>query len=142
MKKLICALFVVILLTGCGSNLKLGGKVVFPDGKPLETGTIIFSSDSVLARAYLKADGTYDVGSLSEKDGLPPGKYKVYITGAVKVAGKRKVTLTGGEGGTTTEGEEDILESLIHEKYLSRDTTPLEIEVPGQNVYIITVERP
>ena len=135
-------LFLLLLVVvGCGKNVKLGGKVAFSDGEPLSAGMIVFSNSGFLARAYLKPDGTYDVGSFSEKDGLPPGKYKVYITGAVKVAGKHKVTLTG-EGGKTMEGEEDILESLIAGKYTSRDTTPLEIEVPGQNVYNITVERP
>ena len=141
MPKLLYTLFVVLLLSGCSGNLKLGGKVSFPDGEPLSGGTIIFSNSERLARAFIKPDGTYDVGSLSEKDGLPPGKYKVYITGAVKVAEKRKITLIG-EGGATTEGEEDILESLIAEKYTHRDTTPLEIDVPGERVYNITVERP
>ena len=116
-------LFLLCAVVGCGNNVKLGGKVTFPDGEPLSTGMIIFSNDGFLARAEIKSDGIYDVGSLAEKDGLPPGKYKVYIIGAI-------------------EGEVDKLRSLIAPQYASRDTTPLEIEVPGQDVYNITVERP
>ena len=141
MQKLLYTLFVILLLSGCSGNAKLGGKVSFSDGEPLTSGMIIFSNAERLARAFIKPDGTYDVGSLFDKDGLPSGKYKVYITGAVQVAGKRKVTLSG-EGGATMEGEEDILESLIAKEYTHRDTTPLEIEVPGGRVYNITVERP
>lgn len=138
-------LLTVMAFCGCDSNVKLGGKVSFPDGSPLTTGTIFFSNDNFLARAFINPDGTFDVGSLSDKDGLPPGKYKVYIVNAVEVTGKRTVEVTGADpdvknAPTTT--EEDVLGPLIDEKYASRETTPLEIVVPGQNVYNITVEKP
>ncbi|MDR0871637.1 MAG: carboxypeptidase-like regulatory domain-containing protein [Planctomycetaceae bacterium] len=139
-----CSLFIVFL-TGCGNQHKLGGKVSFPDGSPLTCGTIILSNDTFLARANINPDGTYDVGSFSEKDGLPPGKYKVYITGAVTVAGKKKSkqTVVTEDGKTKTiEVEEDILESLIAGKFTGRETTPLEIEVPGEKAFNITVEKP
>ena len=133
------------LFTGCGNQQKLGGKVTFADGSPLKTGTIFFSNDSFLGRAFIHSDGTYDVGSFAEKDGLPPGKYKVYITGAVEVTGttKRKETTVGEDGKSRTiEIEEEILSSLIADKYANRDTTPLEVEVPGDRVYHIQVEKP
>ena len=136
-----CLVSLVLLFAGCGPNVKLGGRVTFPDGEPLTAGTIIFSNADFLARANLKADGTYDVGSLSQKDGLPPGKYRVYIIGTEKVVGKRPF-VRYNESGTKINDEEDILEPQIPLKYAHRDTTPLEIEVPGQNVYNITVERP
>jgi hypothetical protein len=71
-------IFAVLLICGCNPNQKMGGKVSFSDGTPLTCGTIIFSNDSFLARANINPNGSYDVGSLSDKDGLPPGKYKVY----------------------------------------------------------------
>ena len=72
--------FVILAFVGCSQNVKLGGKVTFPDGEPLTSGMIIFSNDDFLARAEIRSDGTYDVGSLAQKDGLPPGTYRVYIT--------------------------------------------------------------
>jgi hypothetical protein len=120
------------MLSGCSDNVKLRGTVVYPDGEPLTCGTIYFSKQDYLARAFIRQDGSYDVGSLSNKDGLPPGKYKVYITGAVK-----------GDADPDSQnalGEKVTL--LIAPKFMSEETTPLEIEVPGENVYNITVERP
>jgi hypothetical protein len=120
----------LILLAGCGDKQKLGGKVVYPDGEPLSTGTIFFSNSEFLARAHIHSDGTYHVGSLSTKDGIPPGKYKVYISGAVVLIPDAK-----------NPGKENI-QPLIAPKFSSEETTPLEIEVPGEKVYNITVERP
>ncbi|MDR0871815.1 MAG: hypothetical protein LBN39_13615 [Planctomycetaceae bacterium] len=138
-------LLILLFLSGCGNNIKLGGKVVFPDGQPLETGIIYFAAPDFFARAAIRPDGTYDVGSLSAKDGLPPGKYKVYIYGAIQSSGKKNVkqTIVGDDGKSkTVEAEEDIFSPLIAGKFTSIDTTPLEVEVPGENVYNITVERP
>lgn len=130
-----------VVLAGCSDKVKLGGKISFPDGEPLTVGTVIFSNPEYLARSSIAADGSYDVGSLKENDGLPPGKYRVYITGAIKTTGKRPVTFAL-EGGGTKEAEEDILELMIDPKYTHRDTTPLTVEIPGINVYNFTVERP
>jgi hypothetical protein len=112
------------LLTGCGNNIKLTGRVVFPDGEPLTTGTIYFAKSDFQARANIRSNGYYDVGSLSEKDGLPPGTYKVYIIGAIE-----------------NNPDEKII-SLIATEFIKAETTPLEITVPGENVYNITVQRP
>jgi hypothetical protein len=138
-------IFVVLLICGCSPNQKLGGKVSFSDGTPLTCGTIIFSNDSFLARANINPDGSYDVGSLFDKDGLPPGKYKVYFVGAIQVTGKRKVVVPANpddKNSVTNEAEEDILSSLVADKFTNRETTPLIIEVPGSRVYNITVEKP
>jgi hypothetical protein len=126
MNKLHYVLFLltVMLLTGCGNNIKLSGRVVFPDGEPLTTGTIYFAKPDFQARANIRPDGYYNVGSLSEKDGLPPGIYKVYILGAIE-----------------NNPDEKII-SLIATEYIREETTPLEITVPGENVYNITVEKP
>jgi hypothetical protein len=101
-------------------------------GLPLTCGTIFFSNPSFLARAYIKPDGSYDVGSLSDHDGLPPGKYKVFIDGAVKTEPDSNPKNSFGEN----------MIFLIARKYTELETTPLEVEVPGENVYNITVEKP
>ena len=123
MKKLAFILFVVSLLTGCGDKIKLSGRVVFPDGQPLSVGAIYFTNDHFTARAFLRPDGSYDVGSLAQKDGLPAGTYKVHIVGAI--------------------GEKDgKMRDLIATEFASETLTPLSITVPGERVYNITVEYP
>jgi hypothetical protein len=120
-----CSLF--IFLSGCGDNVKLRGRVTFPDGEPLKTGTIYFSTPLFQARANIRPDGYYDAGSLSEKDGLPAGTYKVYIVGAIE---------------ENEDPADETLRPLIAAEFVSEKTTPLEVTVPGENVYNITVEKP
>jgi hypothetical protein len=127
MKRLIYTLFVVLLSIGCGDKEKLSGRVVFSDGQPLTTGTVYFTNDQCTARAHLRTDGTYDVGSLSEKDGLPAGTYKVHISGAVE---------------TNADPTDETVRLLIATEFASERTTPLSITVPGERAYNITVERP
>ncbi|MDR0611691.1 MAG: hypothetical protein LBG58_16405, partial [Planctomycetaceae bacterium] len=62
-------------------------------------------------------DGTYVVGSISEKDGLPEGKYNVYIFGAVKLDGKTKDGM-------------NMMIPLIDKKYSSPNTSGITVEVP------------
>ena len=87
--------FVVLTLTGllstligCGSNVEFGGKVTYSDdGSPLTTGTVVFKKGNLISKGSLKPDGTFVVGSMKENDGLVPGSYQVYITGAEKSSG-------------------------------------------------------
>ena len=88
----------------------------------LTVGTVYFTNDHFTARAFIRADGSYDVGSLSQRDGLPAGTYKVHISGALE-------SVEGAERG------------LIAPEFASDTTTPLSITVPGERVYTITVER-
>ncbi len=118
-------LVVALLLTGCSDKHKLSGTVVFPDGQPLTLGTVYFTNATLTARAALRSDGTYDVGTLSAKDGLPPGTYNVHISGAY-----------------LNPDDEMDFRLLIARDFASDATTPLEITIPGEKVYNITVERP
>ncbi|MDR0335546.1 MAG: hypothetical protein LBI18_00465 [Planctomycetaceae bacterium] len=143
-KILLLLLFPLLFaMNGCGNKIKLSGKVAYSDGEPLKTGIIMFSKQDFLARANIRADGSYDVGSLSSKDGLPPGKYKVFITGAIEtiIATENTLSTQKNAMGEATP-EKESFKSLIAAKYTAEETTPLEIEVPGENVYNITVERP
>jgi len=123
-------LFVILLLAGCSDNLPLRGKVTFPDGEPLGIGTVYFEKAGFVARGDLRANGTYDVGSLGSKDGLPAGTYKVYITGA------------GENLADPANPSRTIYRPLIASEFTDVRTTPLTITVPGERVYDITVERP
>ena len=114
-------------LSGCGNKLPFGGKVTFSDdGSPLTVGSVVFTTDTYSARGALKEDGSYRISSESNNDGLPPGKYKVYITGAQKRAAVRA----------------DGFVPLIAKKYTTVKDTDLEVEVKsGVKTFDFTVER-
>ncbi|MDR2706705.1 MAG: hypothetical protein LBC02_13070 [Planctomycetaceae bacterium] len=120
----------LLLLVGCGDKVGLGGKVTFSDdGSPLGTGTVCFETETYLARGTLKADGSYVVGSLSEKDGLPAGTYRVYISGAEKEIGQDKEGMA-------------IMEPLIDTKFSSGSTSGLSIDVTASTkTFDIKVDR-
>ena len=109
---------ILLVLTGCGDKVALSGKVTYSDdGSPLPVGTVFFEKDTYLSRGQLTSMGTYNTGSLSEKDGIPPGTYRVYVCGAVRSIGVDK------------DGE-SINESLIDEKFTNGATTDLTVTVP------------
>ncbi len=119
----------LLVLAGCGDKVGLKGKAVFDDGSPVPTGTVCFETDTYLARGDLKPDGTFVVGSLKANDGLPPGKYRVYISGAQKSIGQDKEGM-------------DIYESLIDEKFASGSTSGITIDVtPSTKNFEIKVDR-
>ncbi|MDR1492199.1 MAG: hypothetical protein LBT05_05725 [Planctomycetaceae bacterium] len=112
------ALAISLAFAGCNNGkVGLSGKVTYTDGTPLGIGEIYFHTAAYEARGTLKPDGTYVVGSISDKDGLPKGKYNVYIFGAQKPSGK------------TRDGM-DIMVSLIDEKYLSPETSGITVDIP------------
>lgn len=119
------ALF-VFLSIGCSGNVRFGGKVAFEDdGTPLSTGTVIFTTATFQAEGRLQEDGSYQLGSLRESDGLPPGNYAVFIKGAKEMA-----------------GESDRL--IIGSEFSSREKTPLRCEVVrgGAKRFDFQVSRP
>ena len=73
----------IVMSLGCGNNVKIRGKVTFSDDQsPLTVGQVTFRNDTILARGTLKPDGTYVLGTLKEKDGIPKGTYNVTIADA------------------------------------------------------------
>jgi hypothetical protein len=109
----------LLLFAGCGNKVGLRGKVTFSDdGKPLHIGTVCFETDTYLARGTLQPNGTYVVGSISDRDGLPPGIYRVFIDGAEKEIGR--------DGGGVP-----IMEPLIDTKFASGSTSGLSLNVTG-----------
>ena len=79
----------LLVLVGCSDKVKLAGKVVFSDdGSPVPLGTVCFETDTYSARGDIRPDGTFDVASLGDNDGLPPGTYRVSVNNALKVVGQ------------------------------------------------------
>jgi len=136
------ALCVSLCVWGCGSgNVGLSGKITFSDdGSPLTVGTVYLSSGAHLARGDINSDGTYQIGSLSQKDGLPPGTYRVYVSGAVKedTAGGGGGGMRGNMGGSM--GANVV--PLIDPKFTNANSSGIEVEVtPSLKTFDFQVDR-
>ena len=120
----------LLMLAGCGDKVGLRGKATFTDdGSPVPTGTVCFETDTFLARGDLRPGGTFVIGSLRQDDGLPAGRYRVYLSGAQKVVGQN-------ENGI------DIYESLIDPKFANGTTSSIAVDVtPTTRVFNIVVDR-
>ena len=135
------ALFCMLIATGCGGNVKVTGKVSFPDGEPLSTGQVIFESEKISAMGKLSEDGSYTLGTDKENNGVPRGKYRVYITGAVTYG---EAPPPPGDMYARRGSESPLAASipLVHRKYMSVETSGIEVEVQGTMTHDIKVERP
>ena len=120
----------LLVLAGCGDKVTLRGKATFSDnGEPVPVGTVCFETDVFLARGDLKPDGTFIVGSLKASDGLPPGKYRVYITGAEKII-------------DTDEKGINKYELLIDPKFADSKKSGIELEVTASTkTFDVVVDR-
>ena len=129
-KMLLVSLLSLLALTGCSDMVKLKGKVVYSDdGSPLTTGMVCFETDTYNARGELSSDGTFEMGSYKDNDGLPPGTYRVFISNALKVIG------------TDARGL-NVYESLIDEKFTSGSTSGITVEVtPSTKEFNFEVDR-
>ena len=127
MLKHYCFFPIIILLAlaivGCGGNVGLRGTVVFSDdGSPVTAGMIAFLKDGKIARGTIREDGTYIVGFEREADGLPPGRYEVFLTADVPVG--------------------ETSESLIDLRYSRPETSGITIDVDASTkVFNLEVER-
>ncbi len=108
----------LLLIAGCNKLKPLGGKVTFSDGKPLTTGMVVFQTSTFEARGALDKEGKYQVGSYNNGDGIPPGTYQVFISGASQ--------LEMGE-----KGMKDV--PLIDSKFTLPDESGLTFTVDGKN---------
>ena len=133
-------LFVPVITTiGCSDKVPMRGKVTFSDDQsPLTAGTVMFQSDTILARGDLKPDGTYIMGTEKLTDGIPKGTYRVSIENTMRMFTPDGVLITGpppavGAGG----GGGVVMRSLI------APLEPKTVVVDGkQREYNIVVERP
>jgi hypothetical protein len=70
---------------GCGPALyPAGGKVTYPDGKPVTAGMVVFESKGqdrpVTARGEIQSDGSFRLSTHRPGDGVPPGKYRALVS--------------------------------------------------------------
>ena len=129
----------VIVIAGCsGGNdgpklAKCSGTVTY-QGKPLPNAQLLFIPQEVVAaksaftaRAVTTAEGHYRLGTMSDGDGVVPGKYQVSIT----ARGPGKPIPSDVNPGL--DASEAFLPGppLIPEKYFRPETSGLTVEIPA-----------
>jgi len=98
---------ILTVASGCGSNIKAGGTVVFSDGTPLDRGMVVLASPTNQYTGMIHGDGSFKLGGLNPGDGLPAGTYRASVLYAV----------------------DDLENSLVSGKYTSAETSGLVFEI-------------
>jgi len=120
----------LLALTGCGESgprtIEVRGTVTY-QGTPLEGGTISFfptrSHEGLPRRPALgqiESDGTYQLTTFANGDGVLPGEYTVAVT-----------SLIGAPPLTAWEESPPKRESRIPRKYNTFDTSGLSAAIPA-----------
>lgn len=124
---LLLAAACLLLLPGCGSNLaRVSGEVTL-DGKPLETGTIVFQGEGQAMGVGEIEGGSYAIKTGNER-GLAPGKYRVTVSAFQTRPG-------------ASDMDEPVPAFLTPQRYNDPETSGLEVEVqPGSNTFDFPLE--
>ena len=109
------------------------GLVQFPDGKPLQGGSIEFETDDgegnrICARGEINIDGTFTLGTYAIDDGALSGTH-------------RAIVIADSSIGTGVERPDLIEAAQLHERYRSYSKSGLEYTIkPGVNELIVKVD--
>jgi len=129
----------VFFATGCGQP-KVTGTVTYSDGTPLERGSVNFQTEKHAAMGAIGKDGRYTIGGVKVGDGVPPGTYMVFITGAMGIDASNVPELQPGLA--MVSGVTAAIMPLIDMKYERPETSGLTCEVKSTTVFNIVVKRP
>jgi hypothetical protein len=123
-------------VVGCApGKVSVEGKVQWADGTPATelAGSVVMvemKDGKPPARAAVAADGTFNLGTEADGDGVPPGDYRVAIEENRPVLKE------------TPEGEVIQAAPKMDPKYGHWNTSGLTAKVaPGSNTLTLTVER-
>ena len=146
----------LILLTGCGSNIKFGGRVTFSDDdSPLSGGTVCFQAGDFFARGEIDENGNYKLGTVTVSDGIPKGTYQVFLSSTEKIESVEIAAISpekGLAGGQVSTGRNPVDGSVtmggrkitpqVALKYASPTTSGIQVIVDGKTKrYDFQVER-
>ena len=121
-------LFLVVCCAGCGeSGFTVGGKVTFPDGSPLTRGEVTLNSSLFTAGGPIAADGTYTINAR-----VPAGTYQVTVRASADRPSSASMDVENAPP----------VQSLVHPKYNSAETSGLTVEVKAKTTHNIEVTAP
>jgi hypothetical protein len=115
-------IIVCLFLLGCSPSgdmqtAPVKGKVTY-NGQPLPSGTVMFvPTQGPAATGEIRPDGSYSLGTYGTSDGAVLGKHKVTITALADM------------GELLPEAQDPTPPPLVPDKYLSHETSGLEVEV-------------
>jgi hypothetical protein len=119
------------LLMGCGNTYPVSGKITYADGTPMTGGgqitfTPLDPQNKQSARGMIREDGSFQMGTHGDADGVLQGKYGVAI---VPTPPKNPNRPPPGW-------------PPLQKKYMNHKTSELEYTVTrGRNQYDITVSK-
>ncbi|QDU17581.1 hypothetical protein CA11_54240 [Gimesia maris] len=121
MISLCSVLLLLSIMTGCGEQIEkkptapVKGIVTF-EGKPLETGEVVFFPDSgeQIAHGKIQPDGSFELTTYEDGDGAFPGKHTVTI-----------ISERDMEGVSAEDPEASLEPSFIPTKYNMQKTSGL-----------------
>jgi hypothetical protein len=134
---ILLGLFVTVAGAGCGGKklYPVKGRVVYKDGssvKLLAGGLVLFhpadpDMPQVGARGKIQEDGSFEVTTPKEGEGILPGRYLVTVTPPAFYP----------------KSPDEPRPSLLDERFLRSDTSGLTLEVNQPiEAYTVTVEKP
>jgi len=142
----VCASLLCIGLAGCGAKQQMHpvkGTVKFSSGEPMPKGRVVVDSADGKKTSWgtIKPDGTFQMGTLTSNDGVPPGTYQVYF---LDIMTDPPVDESSREGGfaSSKAAAAFVSKPLINSKYLKKDKSGISFEVPKQLTWDIVVEPP
>lgn len=121
--------FLSLFLFGCGSSgpIAVKGQVKFEDGKPVSQASIRFVPSGEagrMATGYTGKDGTFDLTTFNQGDGVIPAEYVVVVSKAASV--------TMPAPPTTTDPAET---ARLMKEWYAKNRTAKQIEDPVPVVY-------
>jgi hypothetical protein len=129
------ALFPVLIFTGCSDKTQISGQVTYTDETPVYPGKVCFTAGKNTFYGRLNKEGRYSVGEFKDGEGIPAGKYDVWVaeTGyAVEIIKNGKPT-----------GLYDSVER-VSAKYTNPnpECPKYELKRGGSKTFDFTVEKP
>jgi hypothetical protein len=149
---IVFAIFVLLFVSGCG-QIKVEGKVIFPDGTPLSAGKVVFENATDAFTGNIQEDGTFRLGVYKDGQGIPAGKYRVAISSAFEklVSNNAAIQKPTKDNLPKIKKRRTIQRSnkapefkfLVAEKYRSVATSGIEYDIQKNTKNIsIVVEKP
>jgi len=136
----------LVTVFGCGGGATVTGKVTFEeDGTPLTIGMVCFETGAQQMIGEIQSDGTYVMTPDGQKNKIPKGEYKVYITNAyVEVGGVLQDPGIRSDftGDRSSVGGRRMTQCVINNKFESPITSNLTCKVDGPTVYDIKITKP
>jgi hypothetical protein len=110
----------------------IAGKAVY-NGKPLQFGTVVFQPEAgQFATGAIQSDGTFQMTTRGEGDGVPIGKNRIRIACFEGQRPQAAKSTAPNAGAARSEGS--LGKSLIPQKYCSCETSGLVIDIKlGEN---------